>query len=205
MTRNRSPLPAVKPVEGEPSRPLSRSETHDLSMIIRDRAKVLKSAVAARAAELKAKFETQMATIYKWDEDEIWKAAAEAAAREVQIAKEKIAKRCAQLGIPERYAPSLDLTWAGRGENALEQRRRELRSAADAIIAAMSRKAEAQIDKQSLDLRTQVVAMGLLSPESKLFLESLATVEEAMAEIEFTDVEKQLDAHRDQMRRIGRY
>lgn len=186
----------------EASRPLSRSEVHDLGMIIRDRTKVLKAVVAQRAAEAKANFEQQMATIFKWDEDAVWKEAVEASMRVVEEAKEKIAARCKQLGIPERFAPDLNLVWAGRG---LAIRRTELRRTADAIIEAMSRAAETKIEKQALDLRTQVVAMGLLSPDAKIFLESLATVDEAMGQIEFSDVEKKLDAHRQNMRRLGGY
>lgn len=190
---------------GETPRPLSRQETHDLAMIIRDRTRVLKAAVAERAAACKADFEHQMATIYKWDEDAIWKEAAESAARVVEDAKAKIARRCRQLGIPERYAPDLDLRWIGRGENALSERRAELRRTADAIIAAMVKRAETMIERQGLALRTQVVAMGLLSPSAKLFLESLASVEEAMQQLEFADVEKQLEAHKATMQRFGRY
>ena len=58
----------------EPRR-LSRNETHDLSMIIKDRAKVLKAHAEEQAAACMADFETKMATIYTWDQDETWKKA----------------------------------------------------------------------------------------------------------------------------------
>ena len=50
-----------------------------------------------------------------------------------------------------------------------------------------------QIEHMSLDLRTQVVAMGLLSPGAKLFLESLAPIDETMRALEFREVELALE------------
>ena len=46
----------------EPSRKLSRNETHDLSMIIKDRTKVLRAHAEEQAAACMADFERQMAT-----------------------------------------------------------------------------------------------------------------------------------------------
>ena len=63
----------------EEPRRLSRNETHDLSMIIKDRAKVLKAHAEEQAAACMADFETKMATIYTWDQDETWKKATEEA------------------------------------------------------------------------------------------------------------------------------
>jgi hypothetical protein len=96
------------------------------------------------------------------------------------------------------------LSWQGRGENALAYRRAELTRVAKATIAAMQRRAETQIERQSLDLRTQVVGMGVLSPQAKLFLESLASIDEAMAELRFEDVERRLEEEKP-ARRLGGY
>jgi hypothetical protein len=174
-------------------------------MILKDRAKVLRAHVEERAASLLADFEHSMATEYAWDEDEIWKKAATEAARVVAEAQEKIAERCKQLGIPARFAPGLDLSWSGRGENAIKYRRDELRRVAEQKIEAMKKAAMFRIEKLSLDLQTQVVAMGIVSDESKLFLSSLAPIEEAMAALKFEDVEKQLELDKQGQRRLGRY
>jgi hypothetical protein len=184
---------------------LSRQETHDLSMIIKDRSKVLKAEVGRLASRHKADFEAQLATSYKWEEDDIWKEATEKAMEIVAQSQQMIEQRCLKLGIPVRYAPRLGISWQGRGENALNERRAELRRVAEAQNEAMAADAMVKIEKQSLDLRTQVVAMGVLSDNAKVFLESLAPVEEAMRALEFSDVEKRLDAKNADMRRmIGR-
>lgn len=186
-------------------RPLHRSESHDLRMILKERAKVLRTHVEEKSAKLLADFEHSMATIYAWDDDEVWKQAATKAASEVAAAQERIEARCKELGIPARFAPELTLQWHGRGENALTMRRAELRRVAEQKIEAMSKAAITKIERQSLDLQTQVVAMAVVSDEAKLFLSSLAPIEEAMTMLTFDDVEKQLELDKHHLRRLGGY
>lgn len=182
-------------------RVLSRNETHDLSMIIKDRGKVLKAHAEEQAARCLADFEKKLAAIYSWDQDEVWKAAAEEAMKVVAESQERIAARCEELGIPRTFAPSIGASWSGRGENALAARRAELRRVATSSIEAMTKTAMTKIEKQSLDLRTQVVAMGLLSDGAKLFLESLAPVEESMRALDFAEIEAKLE--REQQSRLA--
>lgn len=175
------------------SRVLSRNETHDLSMIIKDRTKVLRAHAEEQAAACLVDFERKLATRYNFDEDEVWKAATEDAQIVVRESQDIISKRCEELGIPRTFAPTIGMSWYGSGENALASRRGELRRVAQASIEAMKKAAITKIEKQSLDLRTQVVAMGLLSADAKLFLESLAPVEDAMQSLDFVEVERKLD------------
>jgi hypothetical protein len=56
-----------------------------------------------------------MGSEYSFDQDEVWRQAAEAAEREVSKAKRQVAARCRELGIPDRFAPSLELNWRHRG------------------------------------------------------------------------------------------
>lgn len=125
----------------------------------------------------------------------------------VKESQEIVAKRCEELGIPKSFAPQLGMTWQGRGENMLAQRRNELRQVAKRSIEAMHKAAITKIEKQSLDLRTQVVSLGVLSDGAKLFLESLAPVEDAMQALDFAEIEHKLEA--DEQKRIsnrsGRY
>jgi hypothetical protein len=75
----------------------------------------------------------------------------------------------------------------------LASRRTELRRVAQTSVAAMTKAAITKIEKQALDLRTQVVGMGLLSADAKLFLESLAPIEESMRALDFAEIEKKLE------------
>jgi hypothetical protein len=174
------------------ARKLSRNETHDLGMIIKDRSKVLKAHIEAEKATVLADFEKQIAAVYTFDQDEVWKAATLKALEVVREAQETIAKRCEELGIPKTFAPALSASWQGRGENALKDRRAELRRVAKAEVEAMAARAVVKVERESLDLRTQVVAMGLLSPEATTFLNTLKPVEEIMHRLDFANVEQKL-------------
>jgi hypothetical protein len=174
-------------------RQLSRNETHDLGMIIKDRAKVLRAHVEQRAAEVLADFESKIAAVYAFDDDEVWEKAVAEAQAVVKESQDKIAERCKVLGIPKDFAPALLLEWRTRGQNAVASRRVELRRVAKTRIDAMAKAAVTKIEHQSLDLRTQVVAMGQLSPQARLFLESLAPIDETMRSLEFREVELALE------------
>ena len=80
-------------------------------------------------------------------------------------------------------------------------RRNELRRVAKASIDAMTKAVITKIEKQALDLRTQVVGMGLLSADAKMFLESLAPVEESMRALDFGEIERKLE--REQQARLA--
>jgi hypothetical protein len=98
------------------AQPMTKSEREDLAKLILNRERVLKSAAAQRSAELFAEFEQQLASIYQWDQDEIWRQAHEAAEAAVATAEKAIAERCSELSIPARFAPGLNLYWHGRSE-----------------------------------------------------------------------------------------
>lgn len=174
------------------TRRLARHETHDLGMIIKDRTKVLEAHADEQAAKCLADFEKKLSSIYSYDQDEVWKRATEEALAEVQKAQDKIDERCRKLGIPKDLSPQLKLSWEGRGQMKTESRRNELRRVAKSEIEAMKSAAITKIRRQSLDLRTQIVAMGLLTPEATLFLESLSPVEDAMTSIDFAAIETKL-------------
>lgn len=186
-------------------RKLSRNETHDLGMIIKERAKVLKSHVESEGARLMADFERQIAAKYEFDQDEVWKAAAEEALKEAQKAQEKIAARCEALGIPRTFAPGLAISWHQRGENALKERRVELRAVAKSAVKAMMAEAVVKVEREALDLRTQIVALGLLSPDAQAFLQTLKPVEHVMQVLEFGAIEKKLEALPQPQRQRLRY
>ena len=179
-------------------RKLSRQETHDLSMIIKDRLKVLKAHAEEQAAVLMADFEQKLAAEYSYDQDEVWEQATKVAADVVKDAQEKIEARCVELGIPRALAPELKLSWNGRGQARTAERRAELRRVAKTQIDAMVKAAVTRIEKQSLDLRTQVVSMGLLSPDARLFLDSLAPVDEAMTSLDFGQIQQRLASEQQQ-------
>jgi hypothetical protein len=178
------------------SRTLSRGEAHDLSVLIGVRTKVLKAYAAEQASSCMADFEAKLAAIYSFDQDTVWKAAMEKVQQVAAQSQAEVARECEKLGIPAQFAPGITVGWYGRGENGVASRRVELRRVAASKIDAMKKAAITKIEKDGLSLRTQVVTMGLLSDSAKVFLESLAPIEESMHDLDFAAVEQALEAER---------
>ena len=176
------------------AQPMTKSEREDLAKLIRNREKVMKSAATQRSAELLAEFGQQMASIYSYDQDEIWKSATEAAAAAVTIAQQGVAARCEELGIPARFAPNIGFSWRGRGENAIKQRRDELRAVAKTRIAAIEKAACSKIEMLCLDAQSQILAHGLTSAAAIEFFDALPKVEVLMPPLEMASIEQMLQA-----------
>jgi len=86
---------------------MKRTEREDLLQVCRMRARVAKAEVSAVAARRRAEFEAQLATIYSYDTDDVWKECHESARVATEQAQERIAKRATELGIPRAFAPSV--------------------------------------------------------------------------------------------------
>lgn len=127
---------ARRAVAAPAAAPMRRGEREDLAKLIRHRERVLKTAATQRSAELLAEFEQQLASVYSFDRDEVWKAAATAANEMIKEAQSQIDARCAELGIPKNFGPGISCAWYHRGQNAAKERRAELRAVAKARIGA---------------------------------------------------------------------
>jgi hypothetical protein len=168
---------------------MQHREREDLQRLVRQREKVLKSAAKQQTAELIADFENQMGSEYSFDQDSVWEAAAEAAQKEVAKAQKLVAARCRELGIPDRFAPSLNLVWHNRGyANTIDKRKEELRRMAQTRIEANEKRAIVQIELSCLDAQTRIATVGLTSEAARSFLEALPSIEALMPQLSFAEV-----------------
>lgn len=171
---------------------MTKSERDDLARLVRRREKLAKADADTLAAERRADFEHQMASIYRPAEDEVWRELHAATVAFVAEADERIKERCRELGIPDEFRPAIDAHWYTRGENAAKSRRAELRAVAESRINADARTAKAEIERRSVEVQTELVAGGLESDEARGFLASMPPAAELMpatptvAEIEAT-------------------
>jgi hypothetical protein len=177
---------------------MTARERSDLAMLIRQHERVLKSAAKERSAELEADFERQLGTIYRWDQDETWSKARALAQEMTYKASKAIAHRCAELGIPKQFAPNLSLQWYGRGENASKERRAELRRMAVTEIKALEAKAITQIERDSVEAQTKIVAAGLISDAAKAILDGMPSVQALMPPIDAHQTIKRLAGDADE-------
>lgn len=168
---------------------MTRSEREDLQRLVRQREKVLKSAAAQRSTELLADFENQMGQEYAFDQDEVWKKAYETVKPLVAKAEAQIADRCRELGIPKRFAPSIELRWHARGyDNVLAKRKIELRTMAKTRIAAIEAKARTEIELSCLQAQEKLALAGLTTDTARLFIEKLPGIETLMPRLSFAEV-----------------
>ena len=173
---------------------LAKGEREDLQRLIRQRERVLKSAAKQRSAELIADFENQMGSEFAFDDDAVWAKAKQEAEAEIGRAKQKIAARCRELGIPDRFAPTLDLTWMHRGyDNLIAKRREELRRMARTKIEAIEQKAVVEIELSCLDAQTQLAVAGLSSEAARAFADRLPRIEILMPKLSFAELAADAD------------
>lgn len=168
---------------------MTKAERAELGSLIRKREKVMKAKAEERSAALLAEFDAQSAKIYHWDDDPVWEKAKAEADAAVEAAQRSIEKRCKALGIPKEFAPGLQVFWHGRGHNAVNERRAELRRAAKSRIEAIEREAIAKIESLSLDAQTQVLAAGLESAAAKDFLAAMPDLKTLMPDVTMHEVE----------------
>jgi len=177
---------------------MTKGERTELGQLIRKRERVMKAAASQRSAEMIAELDRQLATIYSFDDDEVWKQAVNIANEAVVAANATIADRCKELGIPAEFAPGLNFGWYGRGNTAVASRRAELRRLAKSRIEAMEKDAATKIERLSLEAQTEVIANGLESEAAKIFLSNMAPVETLMPMLDVQEVKALVDQkHRD--------
>jgi hypothetical protein len=167
---------------------MTKNEREDLQRLVRQREKVLKSAAKQRSTELLADFENQMGQKYSFDQDEVWAEATRLAGQEVERANARIADRCVKLGIPKLFAPTLELGWHSRHENAVKERRAELRQMAKTRIGAIARKAITEIELSCLKAQEQIALAGLTSDAARGFIARLPSIETLMPQLSFAEV-----------------
>ncbi len=159
---------------------MSRHDRDDLAKIARLNERVARAAASQRKAALLADFEQQLASIYSYDDDETWRALRDSAAQVVEEADRQVAERCRELGIPEKFRPSLNLGWWDRGENASKGRRVELRRVASSRLDAMEKEAIAVIAAKSAEVQVAILSGGLETAQARAFLDSMPTAEALM-------------------------
>jgi len=163
---------------------MTARERQDLCALIRRRERLEKTAAVQRSAELLADVERQLSSVFSYDNDENWARAYAAAEQAVEDANAGVLARCHELGIPERFAPTIAMGWIARGENASASRRSELRRLAQAKIAAAEKQARTVIESRSVELQEKIVTASLTSDAAREFLAQMPAVAVLMQPID---------------------
>lgn len=156
---------------------MTKGERDDLGRLIRRREKLAKSEARGRTGRLKAETEKQLGSIYTPDDDAVMSQLYTEAAASVKEAAARLKERCAELGIPPKFAPSIGLNWYGRGETCIKQRRDELRKMAYTELEARERDAVTQIERWSLESQEALILPTLTSEAAQRFFEALPNLD----------------------------
>jgi replicative superfamily II helicase len=183
-------------------RPMTKAEREDLIRLVKQRERVAKTAAEQRSAAMLAEFELQISTTHKFNTNAVWSAAVEAASAAAKACAEKIEAESDRLGIPKEFQPRISFGWAARGEAQYLERRTELRRVAKAEIDAIEKVARVQIETQSVQAQTEIIANGLNSEAAIAFLNRLPAIESMMPPLSLGDIQAKLAA---KMRESGRY
>jgi hypothetical protein len=167
---------------------MTKTERDQLIKLAKLRAKQAEREAEAREKILLAEVLNLMTTEFEAN-DRLWADAVVIAEEACAKANAQIAARCAELGIPAKDAPSLDLGWNPRG-NAFHnrERRTELRKLAEVRLTALTKTAKAAIQDRALDVETGLIVGGLESTEAVAFANSMPTVEELMPALQLEDL-----------------
>lgn len=171
---------------------MNRADRETLIKIARQRERVAKSESKERSARLMADFEKQLDRRYSYDENEVWEKAVEIAERTVAEANKQIAAECKRLGIPDQFAPKLEMGWRMNGRNASRNERVEMRRVAQREIDALEKAAQTAIARQSVQTQERIMIGGLTTEDARKFLESMPSADALMPELTLDRVERLL-------------
>lgn len=163
---------------------MTRRERDDLAKLVRQRARVEKEMAEQRKAELLAEFEMQVATYYPFDNDETWAEVKSIVEVEIATANARVRERNRELGIPDEFAPSIEIGWRPGGQQLCVERVRELRRLAKVRLEAMEKAARTQIELRSVEVQTRLVAAGLSSTAAQEFLAALPSARDLMPSVD---------------------
>lgn len=170
---------------------MTRADRDNLAKIARARARVAKSTVAQRQAQLLADLEEQMSAVYS-ARDEAWaEVVAEAEAKVAEV-NAHIAEQCAARNIPAEFTPRMLAGFAGRGVNGERSRRVELRKLAERQIDAAGKAAKLEIDTAEGQVQVELLTGALTTASAREFVERIPTPEALMPALRLLELEQQV-------------
>jgi hypothetical protein len=170
---------------------LSRRDHDDLAKLVRRQEQVAKTQAKRRAAELRADFEAQLATIFEAN-DERWRLVTERLEEMTATANAEIKRVCLEEGVRPEFAPSVDLRWYGRGQNMEKERRAELRRVAETRIEALEQKAREEIELRSVEFQARLLGGVLETDSGHALLEAMPKAADLMPPLDAAELDQAL-------------
>jgi hypothetical protein len=167
---------------------ISGQELRELKDLVKMRKTAARATADARKAQVLADFEEELSTKYDMY-DAAWADVTTEVERVAAQANEQIRTVCEERGVRKEFMPDVRVGWSYRGENAIPERRAELRKAAQARADASAKTAKAIIEGKAVEALTELVARGLDSDAARALLVSLPTPEQLMPPLSVKELE----------------
>lgn len=177
--------------------PVDKMTKRDLDMLLqldRNEAKALKAATDARRVQVIAQGEADIARRYAIDHRPEWEKAFQEAQAIIDKLNKRIEADVEEEGSRAEFAPSAEICWLSRGENALSARRAELRRVLATEALAQQKSACVAIDLYSVKAQRELLMCGLDTEIAKQILSQRPKLEAVMPALRIGDLEKKLDA-----------
>jgi len=173
----------------EPNGKMTKSELENLLRAIKLNAKAAKTSVVNLGAQLKAEFEVQLNTKYPPDGDPVWEEEYKALLVEWKKRQDRINKRSAERGIPQRFRPGIEKPlWSYGGQQCFDKLRPELRRLAHAQIDAMVKSRLEGLEAQSAQVQLSILSHGFVTEEAKRFFAELPTIPSLILPIKIEEI-----------------
>jgi hypothetical protein len=167
---------------------MTKAERDQLVRLAKLRAKQAEREAEAREKILLAEVLDLMTAEFE-AHDRLWDAAVTIAEEAAAKANAQIAAQCAELGIPAKDAPGLELRWHARNPDFERPgRRAELRKLAEVRLMALTKTAKAAIQDRALEVETTLIVGALETAEAVAFANSMPTVEQLMPPLQLEDL-----------------
>jgi hypothetical protein len=170
------------------ARPMTNKDRDQLIRLARMRAKQAIREAEAREKILLAEVTDQLTVEFE-AHDRLWADAVIIAEAAAAKANSHIRAVCADLGIPAKDAPALELGWHSRSSaNSDPRRRAELRKLAEARLTALTKTTKAAIGDKLLEVETELIAGSFETSKAKTFLAMMPTAEGLMPPLSIEDL-----------------
>jgi hypothetical protein len=170
---------------------MTAKEQSNLLHIAKLRERTTKSGLAEVGAQLLVDLDKQLDSDYAFNSDAVWQEAKSVVDQAVSEAQAKIQERSHQLGIPDRFAPRISHTWTSQGEQAIKERKIELRQMARRQVDAMIKSAKRKVEEISCDAQTKILASSF-SSEAQALLDAMPSAEQLMPKLNLGELENML-------------
>jgi hypothetical protein len=176
---------------------ISKSELDTIGRALRANVKAAKHAIAALGPKLKAEFDVQLMTKYPASGDPVWKDAMDKALAEYEIQSDRVRERCKELGLPERFWPSMRGpgwmdSWS-YGCSDYKDMRAEMRRVAGIQIDDMLKSRVSKLELDSANIQFEIATHGCITDAAKDFLARLPKIEEMIPPVKVSEVEAMIE------------